>query len=994
MDTVPSRWLCAARMAALCAGVLLGGCRMSHLPAAGPADDTPSADQALPSLVVGPVTGAERDGVLAFSAGLSAASAGPASVSYATADGSAEAGADYREVRGTLTFAPRSTAAQTVWVPVFDDEAAEGPETFELRWHDARGMRLPVDRVTGTITDDDQRALGVEPTSLNVIEGRSGSYRVVLGSRPAGPVTVSIAVPSGAELSVSPAVLEFTPDNWDSAQSVTVTAERDSDALADPPVSVRLKAAGGGYADATAIVRVTVVELDVASLVVAPAAVAEGSGRIGFAVSLSVASAQVVTVDYATREAPAGPEAATGGRDYAATSGTLRFPAGSTAARNIEVTVHDDLLDEIDEVFSVELSNPSHAVLAGAGATLSADGTIIDDDHSQLSIADGTVTEGGGVMRFEVTLAPANARTVTVHYASADVTATAAADYTPASGTLVFAPGSTARTIEVPIADDNLDEQDEEFTVTLSVAVNAAISPPARSATGTIEDDDESSNQDTADPESANLPLELSLLQVTGASGEMYPAFAAGIHHYALACDDATTVRVTAESLNNGARITLLRANPNRNHVFGAGTPYSAVLVDKDDDIVVEVADADRSVRYVVHCIPPDFPTIAVLHRSEEVSEGLLFVVPSRIMPGGFWKSFRAILDNNGVPRFHKRGGARDFRPVDHPVTYQGTPVRYLNTTSLLDANFQNIAAISVVPPATGGDGHDFLVTPDGTFVNIGRQKDPDRDMSGYLDQDGNPYPTSMAISDAIIQETNADRTQLFYWNSWDHRDTLNFDVDCRVANFPDAYATLNSIRIYAGDIIASLRGCAQVLRIDRSGGTGDVVWKLGGTDPGSGSQAEYLELVDDPAGEFCGQHDATLMERGDGRETVVLFDNGVYCLGPRKGSPKFSRVVEYDISSGTQAVMINEFRLPREQGYASTMGGVTVLDNGRWLISWGRRYGASISHEQRITVSEVDPEDGTVHLHIHMSRDGDEVFTYRAYRVPEADVEIPLNLP
>ena len=50
--------------------------------------------------------------------------------------------------------------------------------------------------------------------------------------------------------------------------------------------------------------------------------------------------------------------------------------------------------------------------------------------------------------------------TVTVHYATANGTATGS-DYTAAGDTLLsFAPGETAKTVVVPIADDGADEPD------------------------------------------------------------------------------------------------------------------------------------------------------------------------------------------------------------------------------------------------------------------------------------------------------------------------------------------------------------------------------------------------------------------------------------------------------------------------------------------------------------------------------------------------------
>ena len=92
-------------------------------------------------------------------------------------------------------------------------------------------------------------------------------------------------------------------------------------------------------------------------------------------------------------------------------------------------------------------------------------------------------------MTFAVTLAPASGRTVTVDYATADVTAAAGVDYTPVGGRLRFTAGTTERTIAVAILDDRVDEDTETFTVTLSDAQYAV--PAAATATGMIADDDE-----------------------------------------------------------------------------------------------------------------------------------------------------------------------------------------------------------------------------------------------------------------------------------------------------------------------------------------------------------------------------------------------------------------------------------------------------------------------------------------------------------------------
>ena len=55
-----------------------------------------------------------------------------------------------------------------------------------------------------------------------------------------------------------------------------------------------------------------------------------------------------------------------------------------------------------------------------------------------------------------------------VSYFTTDGSATAGSDYTATSDTLDFDDGQTSLTITVPIIDDAVDENDEDFTVTLS----------------------------------------------------------------------------------------------------------------------------------------------------------------------------------------------------------------------------------------------------------------------------------------------------------------------------------------------------------------------------------------------------------------------------------------------------------------------------------------------------------------------------------------------
>jgi hypothetical protein len=222
------------------------------------------------------------------------------------------------------------------------------------------------------------------------------------------------------------------------------------------------------------------------SLSINDVSVTEGnSGTVNatFTVSLSPASSQNVTVNYATAGG-----SATSGVDFNATSGTLTFAAGATS-QPIIVPVIGDTVAEPNETFVVTLSNATNATISRAQGV----GTIIDDDTSvpALSINDVSVTEGNSGTSnatFTVSLSAASTQAVTVNYATAAGTATSGTDFTAVSGTLTFPAGTTTQPIQVPIVGDTTPEANETFTVNLTGAVGATIA--RASGTGTIVDND------------------------------------------------------------------------------------------------------------------------------------------------------------------------------------------------------------------------------------------------------------------------------------------------------------------------------------------------------------------------------------------------------------------------------------------------------------------------------------------------------------------------
>ncbi len=138
-------------------------------------------------------------------------------------------------------------------------------------------------------------------------------------------------------------------------------------------------------------------------------------------------------------------------------------------------------------VLSSAANSPTLAALNGTG-------TAADGRPAKLALAAGTITakEGDGSVSFVVNRTGQDAGAVSVQYATADGSAVAGQDFAAVSGTLRWAPGETgAKTITVPLINDQIVEGKESFTMTLSAPAGNAILGRAAS-TANITDDDKS----------------------------------------------------------------------------------------------------------------------------------------------------------------------------------------------------------------------------------------------------------------------------------------------------------------------------------------------------------------------------------------------------------------------------------------------------------------------------------------------------------------------
>ena len=89
-----------------------------------------------------------------FAVGLSPASGKTVTVNYATANGTATAGADYVAATGQLTFAP-GVVSQSITVAVLGDMLVEPAETFTVGLSSPVNATIAIGSATGSITDDD-----------------------------------------------------------------------------------------------------------------------------------------------------------------------------------------------------------------------------------------------------------------------------------------------------------------------------------------------------------------------------------------------------------------------------------------------------------------------------------------------------------------------------------------------------------------------------------------------------------------------------------------------------------------------------------------------------------------------------------------------------------------------------------------------------------------------------------------------------------------------
>ena len=173
---------------------------------------------------------------------------------------------------------------------------------------------------------------------------------------------------------------------------------------------------------------------------------------------------------------------------------TYTLVSGSGDTHNDYFAIQGDQLVTAADIDFEEVSSLSFRVKVtdAAGDSFEKSFTIpvIDtDDIPQLSVSNVTVVEGESSAKVVVSVNGSNFDTATVNYETSDGTAVAGTDFTTTSGTLTWDKGDTdSQTITIPLLDNEIDQPDRTFFITLSDATKAIIA--TGTATITITDDD------------------------------------------------------------------------------------------------------------------------------------------------------------------------------------------------------------------------------------------------------------------------------------------------------------------------------------------------------------------------------------------------------------------------------------------------------------------------------------------------------------------------
>jgi hypothetical protein len=320
----------------------------------------------------------------------------------------------------------------------------------------------------------------VDPTSglVTTEAGGTASFNVVLDTQPNADVSIDLSSSDTTEGTVSPVTLTFTPANWNSAQTVTITGIDDNEVDGDIAYTIVTAAAVSTDANYNGLdpadVSVTNTDNDSAGITVTPTSglvITEGMGPTGtpgvdqFSVVLNSQPAADVTIALSSSDTTEGTVSAS----------SLTFtPANWNVAQPVDVLSVDDNEVDGDITFSIVTAaavsaDPNYNGVDPADVTV----TNRDNDSAGITVdptSGLTTTEAGGTATFTVVLDTQPSADVSIGLSSSDTTE---GNVAPLSLSFTPANWNTPQTVTVTGVGDNEVDGDIAYTIITAAATSA-----------------------------------------------------------------------------------------------------------------------------------------------------------------------------------------------------------------------------------------------------------------------------------------------------------------------------------------------------------------------------------------------------------------------------------------------------------------------------------------------------------------------------------------
>ena len=372
----------------------------------------------------------------------------------------ATSGDDYT-LPESITFGANETSA-SFFVTAIQDNVEEDPESvlvfFTLPISEENLTYGDSATTIVTIVDDDTPGMTITPTTLDVDEGSTATYTVKLNTVPTGNVDVEITSNDPGAATVSPAMLTFTPTDWSTAKTVTVTGEEDSD-QDNEIVTLSNDPSGADYASVSTVdVALNVADNDIPGVNVSKTTLTvteEDTTGNSYTVVLDAQPTANVTVTVAGHA----------GTDVTPSPTTLTFTSQNwETAQTVTVKAGDDA-DTVTDLVTLTHRAMSADSAYNGSAIASVEVTVTDNDSTGVRVSKTTLT----VTEEDTT---GNSYTVVLDaQPTANVTVTVAGhagtDVTPSPTTLTFTSQNwaTAKTVTVKAGND-ADATDDTVTLT------------------------------------------------------------------------------------------------------------------------------------------------------------------------------------------------------------------------------------------------------------------------------------------------------------------------------------------------------------------------------------------------------------------------------------------------------------------------------------------------------------------------------------------------